>query len=467
MKKYLFLIPLYFLFPLVSYGAEFVITYNASESAQFWTTTGGGQSEAVYQSFMAPYNGTGTLKYWANVSSGGLDLGATITNPQNSQAQANALMLGSSGSSCGSGNFPNQFVNGENIVGGSITQYEDNIEYTLQAGKYYTLCFTGNLGANQTGNIWGNPNNDYFSGMASSSANIVRDLSLWFTSNNSSTNAGALSFRWPKDDSGTTDFQNWVIDWAFLNATSSGSMTVNYGLSSTTLNLSDTIQFSPFVSAEPLPISKSNPLLDPSDVNSSSTWYAQVTYTGNNGVTVSSEIIGFIASKNTVISPADEDAQLAQTEASNIIFLSASSSIDQDCGLTAIAGCFINAGVYLANFLFRPSTYALNGIKAGIVQFKEIFPFSVYFGVQDAIDDGIANASSTNSISLSVPGFVYANTAVLGTINSSTLVNMMTTAHCNSACASATRDRLFLYVRMTLWILTAGTAIRMITRNAH
>jgi hypothetical protein len=87
----------------------------------------------------------------------------------------------------------------------------------------------------------------------------------------------------------TPDFSNWVVNWS--GDVPYGTMTVSYGLSSTTLNYHDSVSFSPFVSAEPLPIHKSQSLWFP-PLAIPTTWYAQVADIGATS-TVYSDIISF------------------------------------------------------------------------------------------------------------------------------------------------------------------------------
>lgn len=462
MKKYLlgglFLIAVFI--PFDTFGAVFDLTTNTTQSGQYWTTSGGGSPAAVYQSFQAPFNGTGTIFFWSNVSSGGIDADIFISNAQDTESQANALMLGSNNSICT--NFPNNFLLATNVVGGTKAKYFGSFTYSLVQGKYYALCFRGNNGANQTANLFGSPSNDYIGGRASSSAGTVLDFALGF---NPSSGSNIVNLVYPWNGASTTDFENWVVTYDFATSTTSGQMIVYYGQASSSLNLADSVTFS--ATGEPLPIviQKSNPLLPIVPYNVSSTWFAQVGFIGINGVSVSSSIIQFEASTiGTAGLGTDPITLLAKPQPSNIIFLSASSSLQQDCGLTAIAGCFINAGVFLGNFFFRPSSFALDGMRSGIQQFETIFPFSLYFGVRDAVVDSINATSTLDSFSFTMPGFVYANTVTLGTIDSSTLLRAFTTTHCNASCAADTRDRLFLYVKMTLWIATAATTVRIITK---
>jgi hypothetical protein len=92
----------------------------------------------------------------------------------------------------------------------------------------------------------------------------------------------------------TPDFSNWVVSWS--GYVPYGTMEVVYGLSSTTLNYTDPVSFDPFISANPLPIHKSQPLWFP-PLAIPVTWYAQVLDMGATS-TVYSDIISFPVNPN-------------------------------------------------------------------------------------------------------------------------------------------------------------------------
>lgn len=465
MKKFLVYFGIVFTFSMIigsiqAHGAAFDFTNDVSQSGQIWTTAGGGNPSAVYQSFQAPFNGTGTVFFWANNSPGGVDVDIFITDPKGTQAEVNALMLGANNTSCT--NFPNTFSAGENVASGIKAQYDDDIQYSLIQGQYYAFCIRGNNGANQTANLFGSPSNDYSLGRASSSANVVQDFAIGFNPNSG---VNTLNLVYPADNIHTTDFENWVITHDFASSSFSGQILVYYGQSSSSMNLVDSATISGVGEAVPIVLLKTNYLLPVNAINTSTRWYAQAGYVGNNGLSVSSSISSFLVSTNGVVNVLTGPiVALANPSAGTNPFTNASSSLEADCGWNSLSGCLINAGVFIGNFLFKPSSLSLDAIEFQINSLQSVFPFSAYFSVRDALEDGVATTTTNTSLNIQLAGLTYTNTVNLTFLNSSTLVTAFTTTHCDAACASATRDRVFLYMRLTLWAITGMAIIKIVTK---
>ena len=104
-----------------------------------------------------------------------------------------------------------------------------------------------------------------------------------------STPPTSVSLLFPASATTSPDFSNWVVGWN--GGVPYGTMHVLYGLSSSSLNYDDSADFDPFISANPLPIHKSQalffvPLAIPV------TWYAQAMDVGASE-TIFSDIVSF------------------------------------------------------------------------------------------------------------------------------------------------------------------------------
>jgi hypothetical protein len=104
----------------------------------------------------------------------------------------------------------------------------------------------------------------------------------------------SVSLLFPTNGTTSPDFSNWVVGWS--GDVPYGEMHVVYGMSSSSLNYDDHIDFSPFVSANPLPIYKSQPLFF-IPLAIPATWYAQVMDMGATE-TVFSNIVSFQINPN-------------------------------------------------------------------------------------------------------------------------------------------------------------------------
>ncbi len=99
----------------------------------------------------------------------------------------------------------------------------------------------------------------------------------------------SVSLLYPTNGTTSPDFSNWVIGWS--GDVPYGTMHVVYGMSSSSLNYDDSVDFDPFISANPLPITKSQPLFF-IPLAIPATWYAQVEDIGATE-TVFSDIVSF------------------------------------------------------------------------------------------------------------------------------------------------------------------------------
>lgn len=104
-------------------------------------------------------------------------------------------------------------------------------------------------------------------------------------------------------------------------------------------------------------------------------------------------------------------------------FTDASSTL-QDCSWTEVSGCLINAGVYLGRFFFVPSTGTLLVLKQDVLNFKNVFPFNVFFTTADTVLGSVSGAPTNPDLNLTFH-LNGSSTLVLPIAGSTTLLGIM------------------------------------------
>jgi len=256
----------------------------------------------------------------------------------------------------------------------------------------------------------------------------------------------SFSLGYPTQGVSTPDFNNWVFHRG--SGTFVGKIGVRYGQTSSTMILSDEMDFSSLVFSPTLvdiPIPKTT-LLNPTvNLTATSTWYAQP-YIRTGSSTTYGQMVSFVVDPNAVISTYTSAGILAGLYTPIQPFTGSSSSL-QECGITNIGGCFVNAGVYLGNFFFRPSTLSQTYISSKVDGFKSVFPFKILFSVvsstQTAVD--FAESSGTQSLAISnLPNFPGMTIPIL---NADLFLGVM---------SSSTRATVFDIQEAVLWIGSMG-----------
>jgi hypothetical protein len=187
---------------------------------------------------------------------------------------------------------------GQNLITTSHNYYVDvqyyNSDFSIY-GDDDSAQFSGSTFASGGTNITFNKSTSlsvgnytaYVSLIDASNYNYVASANYTFTV--TSTPPTSVSLLFPTNATTSPDFSNWVVGWN--GDVPYGTMHVLYGLSSSSLNYDDSVDFDPFISANPLPIHKSQalffiPLAIPV------TWYAQVEDVGASE-TIFSDIVSF------------------------------------------------------------------------------------------------------------------------------------------------------------------------------
>lgn len=143
------------------------------------------------------------------------------------------------------------------------------------------------------------------------------------------------------------------------------------------------------------------------------------------------------------------------------------------CG-TLDYGCtfwqyFMNA----MQFIMLPTPSSVNALLNSFLNFRNVFPFSIYFNIVGNFETVItnSNATTTNTLSINIPN-LNGTTKTITVLTSSTLKNVLTqnsvtnqfgtTPTCNSTCATTAVNNIFTVLRYIIWIPTAITAIMII-----
>ena len=175
----------------------------------------------------------------------------------------------------------------------------------------------------------------------------------------SNVSPATVSLNYPTNGSTTPDFANWVVSTANAFA---GNLSVVYGFSTTTMNNSDTITYSPFVNTNPVAISKHVALFYP-PLAIPVHYYAQAILTGTSTV-LYSPITSFYVDPNAPAPPASTSTNLAAPystisggETSSTIAVPATNCNATSSSFWGQAVIDVQNGVCLAfTYLFIPNT---------------------------------------------------------------------------------------------------------------
>jgi len=256
---------------------------------------------------------------------------------------------------------------------------------------------------------------------------------------------------YPADSSQVdSTFLNWFVSFNLtepnnVNATHPGIIEVRHGMSPTNLNIIDNRYF----------YDQSTSSSDPQGVgighsnndNATTTWYAKFilydyatsTYYGN--VITSSTVISY--SINSVNEP-------------NVMECTPAEDWTDIGGGLRYGLC--SAGI----FLFYPSEESMTNLGDKFSSFQDVFPFNLYFGIAEQFATSTANQSATSTpLQLKISNWSGGN-VTLFSASSSFWETIFTTDDCNSACATATKNRIFDFMKMVVWLSTSLIILGMI-----
>lgn len=207
----------------------------------------------------------------------------------------------------------------------------------------------------------------------------------------------------------TPDFSNWVLTITG-GSSSTARAGVMYGASTSSLNFSDEISYSPFVFTNPVRIGKSQKLWwPPLNPNTGVVWYAQPYLKNGSGtIVVAGSVTQFtVAPVADIPNPLSTSTLYAgpfgQTSSSFI------SSATENCqrpssSFFSAPGDNIAYGICAAGqFLFVPSQNSQQVIDNSIGNFQGLFPFSVYFSIKSAVDTSVSSTLASSTSDLVIP----------------------------------------------------------------
>jgi len=181
---------------------------------------------------------------------------------------SNTFCINSGGLVCSQGSFVNtDWVNIIVIAEGNAGFNSGNITMYLHTASGYNETVTSTLR-----NSGGGAVTRFFGGYTAQQGKydeVILEKTIW----SATTTAAYQSNYWdgnilpsltyhlnyPTNNLNTPDFSNWVLAWTANNATS-GIFTIVYGRATSTMTYSDPLQFSPYVTADPVPIQKNQDL---------------------------------------------------------------------------------------------------------------------------------------------------------------------------------------------------------------
>ncbi len=436
-----------------NYPAQFEFFYNAGLTAGFPEDGTMADTSSTYIGNVVGSSGrAGYAVYDVNASSSPIAVWNDTTN-SNAQGQTLTSMLTQNGnnSTC------------TNAAGGICPG-------ALPNGTYY--WFVGRSGAvgspNILGTCLGHSAADCFTGGAE--FGLVQ-----FTVNNSIAPplTPGISFERPLSGNSVADFQTWAI--AASSTTALGplggkTIIIDYGCNPATY--AGSIGSCPFQDSLVIPsnvpyyvsdifIAKSQTLktllyfAEAHLLNSSGT--AEIANSGLISFTIDSTFPPTLVPSSTT--------PYAYSTSTNLLSPGALACVD---GVSFEAfGCYLELAVgKIGQFLFVPSTDLTTQFQVILASYKNIFPFQIFFGITDSVQQGIATASSSppGTLTLSIPGLHYGQddfTVVV--LTSTTLKTVLTTTHCDSTCAQGHKDALFSVLTMLIWLGASLEAIHIIT----
>jgi len=300
--------------------------------------------------------------------------------------------------------------------------------------------------------------------------NVPSGTGLLFSLHNNAGGGGitpVLNFIWPNSDPITPDFNNWVVSLTNIPTSTTGILKVWYSQSSTTFNISDSINVNSSSSFSQLLIHKSvllNPIIA---LNQSSTWYAYLQFNYATSSVVTSSQISFTVNPN-FFSIQQTSSSIAAGLFQKFSPLNASGSAESlglwgiststlvgssyTCqGLTDLGNCALYILTSFGNFLFQPSTFSQSYIQSGVTSLQSVFPFSLVFNSLNTINATLT-ANTTSS-----PELVWAFSASAS--GSTTSVSLL-----SSSTASLTfKDNASIFFNFQKYLMYALTILALFT----
>ena len=202
----------------------------------------------------------------------------------------------------------------------------------------------------------------------------------------------------------TPDFENWVVSESAAPS-STTFLQVLYGNSPSSFSYTDRVSFSPFVSANPTPVSKSQPLWFP-PLAVPSTWYAKAQALDASGSVLASTPVQTFYIDPSSAAPASSTLEmlskfhsLAGGETSSTISTTVNCQISSSSFLADPVGNIQNGICNALSFLFLPNSAQQSDITTRFSglggQIKNKPPFGYFNGVYGSLTGFDNNGTST------------------------------------------------------------------------
>jgi len=228
------------------------------------------------------------------------------------------------------------------------------------------------------------------------------------------TPAPSLSIAYPVDGTTTPDFTNWVIN--NNNAPPYGELSVNYGFSSSSFSHTDSINFDPFINANPTIIKKSQSLWYP-PLAVPVTWYAQAVDTWATS-SLSSPVIQFYVDPSDPLPPVSSDTILAipvslssGNTSSTILNPTTNCNATSSSFWDSVVVDTQNAVCISLTYLFIPNNAQQAGLAAGyqniISSYSQKPPFGYFSSIQADLSGLAVGSTSLVVIPTSSTGTPY------------------------------------------------------------
>lgn len=295
------------------------------------------------------------------------------------------------------------------------------------SGEGGVNCNDPGVNGFQIGNLYNNTTDYYARAVIDDVAVLGRDLSqaeitaLWNNGAGQEVcsvidcgNTVGFSYHlvYPTGNLVTPDFTNWVVSYA--NATS-GIMTINFGLVSSTLDLSSSRSLtSDIASSGIISIYKPQPLWFV-PLATTTQWWAQPTFQSYAGATSSGTLISFFVN-NTALATSTS-ASTTQAAGPFVQFNQTETSSTAPClppgNILDVGGGLSYAICWGGNFLFQPHQIVQDALNNQVNTFKQTFPFGIPFTLYDQAVLAVNTASSTAepTIAFVAPAFLPFSTS--------------------------------------------------------
>lgn len=423
---------------------------------------------------LATVNADNTSGSWFQLNDIGTICGGTFI--------AGALDASSNGRNCGTNTQYNPYVS---VVTSTATTTVGGTDYVklhfsfsatstpTRVGTYWGIRIGNNASA--LGSYTFDPNSNLFcypnTGCGDTSVNAL------YYDFPSGVAPPSISFVYPTNGTTTLPFNNFITSFSNLTSTDNYQVSINYFIPNTSNNNTVTITktggqlmaYAGTLSNQNFGITASEvanaTLYDitnfeiPDNLDNYIVATTSITWSANYSTTSSQQTYAFVNASGTVFVSNNVQSITNINESSTMNCESPSSTLD--------LGGDISWGLCSAGqALFVGNPALITNLQNSISNFQNVFPFSLFFGITNPVENVINNTASSTpqALNLEIMGlnYQYYN---LGSITSSTLVNVLTTNHCDTTCANDAVGNYFGVSTMLIWLTAGIKIVLMVTKG--